>query len=368
MMLGSYEPRINLQTTAFSGSNYGGYFIRSTTFTNADLVIGSNVILGANGTSALGSGVSTSPNVTINGSGILNMLGTDKNVKSLTGSGSINNSMIASNLAASTLTINGTTGSTDFAGVIGNGPGTGALSLAKTGGSTQVLSGTNTYTGTTAVKAGALLIGTTGSLANTAVTVGGAGTTGTPTLGGGGTIGGATSIAEAGGGVSGTHAPGVAGVNNGVGVQTFSSTLDYGSGSIFEWSLQASSTADPGSVADAATGTYDKVVANGAAGSVTGNGAVFKIVLGGNAFTDAFWNSDKAWTNIFSGTGASANLASIFTTFGGANVNTDGTVTGSSGRFTFNGSSTLTWSAVPEPANALAGMLVIAGLLRRRRA
>ena len=36
------------------------------------------------------------------------------------------------------------------------------------------------------------------------------------------------------------------------------------------------------------------------------------------------------------------------------------------GSFAINGSS-LTWTAVPEPSSALAGLLVGAGLLRRRR-
>ena len=38
----------------------------------------------------------------------------------------------------------------------------------------------------------------------------------------------------------------------------------------------------------------------------------------------------------------------------------------SQGSFTISGSS-LTWTAVPEPSGVLAGMLLGAGLLRRRR-
>jgi len=154
-------------------------------------------------------------------------------------------------------------------------------------------------------------------------------------------------------------------VSGGVGTQTFSSTLGYGAGSIFEWDLSAASTTDPGLVSDALTGTYDQVVATGA---VTGGAAVFKVVLGGNAFTDAFWDTDKSWTNIFTGAGAPALLSSVFGSFSATGgLDSSGVVAGQ-GQFTFNGSSaTLNWSAVPEPTTALAGLLLGAGLLRRRR-
>ena len=39
-----------------------------------------------------------------------------------------------------------------------------------------------------------------------------------------------------------------------------------------------------------------------------------------------------------------------------------------SGHFSYNsGNGTVNWSAVPEPSSALAGLLLGAGLLRRRR-
>ena len=91
-------------------------------------------------------------------------------------------------------------------------------------------------------------------------------------------------------------------------------------------------------------------------------------MLSGNAFSDAFWTTNKSWTNIYSGAGTPANLAAVFTSFsptGG--LDSFGVVSGV-GQFSFNGStSTLNWTAVPEPTSALAGLLITAGLLRRRR-
>jgi len=219
-------------------------------------------------------------------------------------------------------------------------------SVIKTGEGTTILKAANTYTGATAVNAGTLRINGVNSGSGAVTVSSGA------TLGGSGTVGGATTI-------SGTHSVGSAAAT--VGTQNFSSTLTYASGSIFEWDLSAA-TSDPGAAA-ANSGTYDQVVS---AGAITGGSAVFKIVLGTNTYADAFWNTNKSWTNIFSGAGTPASLSAVFNSFSGTGLVAG--VAAGEGQFSFNGStSTLNWTAVPEPTSALAGLLLGAGLLRRRR-
>lgn len=116
--------------------------------------------------------------------------------------------------------------------------------------------------------------------------------------------------------------------------------------------------------------TYDKIVAVDA---ITGSGvlekAVFKIVLGSNSFTDAFWNTNKSRTDRFTGaSGSAANLAALFSSFDASGgVDAGGVVTGR-GQFTLsNTANILSWTAVPEATSGLAGLLTAAGLLRCRR-
>jgi fibronectin-binding autotransporter adhesin len=134
--------------------------------------------------------------------------------------------------------------------------------LERAGTGTTILSGSNIYTGNTSIVGGKLIVGngTSGSLGNTAVTVGGSVASNTPPLGGSGMIGGATIISAANGGAAGTHAPGVATVDSGVGKQTFSSTLSYGAGSIFEWDLNGNTTDNRG-----LAGGFDAVGGSGSA-------------------------------------------------------------------------------------------------------
>ena len=93
------------------------------------------------------------------------------------------------------------------------------------------------------------------------------------------------------------------------------------------------------------------------------------VLNGTDNFDEAFWNSDRTWNNIFTaldGTTA-LDIASVFKSgveyYNSAGSVLNGNTTGRS--FTISGTS-LSWTAVPEPTSALAGLLLGAGLLRRR--
>ena len=252
--------------------------------------------------------------------------------------------------SAATLTLGGS-GNYSFGDTtnVNSGVITGAISLVKQGGGTQTFGDANTYTGTTTIAEGTLVINGDQSAATGDVSV-------TGTLAGtGGTVGGKTTLH------GGGHLAVGDGTAGSTGTLTFTKDLTFASASLFDWDLNAA-TSDTGTNNQ---GAYDKVVANGGLGTMTGT-AVFTIGLVGNNFTDAFWDSHKTWTDIFSGNALPTNLATIFSSFGGTGVSSNGTVSGQ-GQFSINGSTTLTWTAIPELSNSLIGGLIGLGLLRRRR-
>ncbi len=109
--------------------------------------------------------------ITFNGSGasagifrLNNKNETIGGLSSTNGAGIVENESGSS--STSTLTVNVATSSQTFSGTLRNGDGSGTdgtLAFTKTGTGTQVLTGTNTYTGATTVSAGMLQIGSSGS-------------------------------------------------------------------------------------------------------------------------------------------------------------------------------------------------------------
>lgn len=109
--------------------------------------------------------------VSFNGSGatagilrLNNLSETLGGLSSTGGAGIVENE--SGSAATGTLTVNVSSGTQTFSGTLRNGDGTGTdgtLAFVKTGAGTQVLSGTNTYSGATTVSAGVLQIGSSGA-------------------------------------------------------------------------------------------------------------------------------------------------------------------------------------------------------------
>jgi autotransporter-associated beta strand protein len=230
-----------------------------------------------------------------------------------------------------------------FAGGISDGDT--ATGIVKTGGGTLQLNGSSSFSGALVVNSGNFQVGGAATFAGSELVIGGSAGTGAPSLVGGSTISLPTTISAANGGVAGTHAPG----GTSAGTQTFATTLEYENGAVFGWQVNPQQADDPGP-GTSNFGLFDQVVAAGDPGSVTGGSAVFRIaVAGGFGFTDAFWDTDKSWA-VFSGTGAPANLTTVFSSFAGVGVDPNGVVAGE-GQFSFSGSA-LVWTAGAVAPNA----------------
>jgi len=296
----------------------------------ADYSQGGTATLASWGVSVTGAAASSGTFTPGANSSISDGTGTNNTVAAILNTTGASSGSLTLNLAGSTTFSNGVTGS---------------AGITKTGAGTLVLGGTSNYSGATTVSNGTLLVngGNTGS---GAVNVTGG------TLGGTGTVGGNTTV-----NTGAILAPGDAGV----GKVGFSGDLTTGSGSIFEWELAATP-------AETGRGTsYDAV---NVAGALGGSGAIFRVVLDGSQnFSESFWDTNRTWTDIFktADAGSSVSFAANFSSVQYWNSTTGslGTPT-SQGAFTISGSS-LTWTAVPEPSTALAGILLGSGLLRRRR-
>ncbi|HTJ77356.1 MAG TPA: autotransporter-associated beta strand repeat-containing protein, partial [Rariglobus sp.] len=126
---------------------------QASTYTGATTINGGTVALG------VADGLPTTTDLTVGGSGTLDLVGFNQQVSTVSGSGVVTNSG-----GAATFTVNNS-GADTFAGTLSGG-----LALTKNGAGNLTLSGANSYTGSTTVSNGTLTLGSTGALGSTSST------------------------------------------------------------------------------------------------------------------------------------------------------------------------------------------------------
>jgi autotransporter-associated beta strand protein len=291
---------------------------------------------------------------TIN-SGTFDLNGKSEAVASIDGTGG---TITNTNAAAATLYVGGgVTGSSSasYGGVIGDGSG--VLNLTKEGSGSQTLTGINTYSGTTTVAAGGLIVN--GSISTSSLTTIAEGAL----LGGSGTLGTTT--------IAGTHSPG-----NSPGLQTFTGDLTYAPGASVVWELIANSTSGRGS-------TYDAITISGS-GDLTFAGATrldLNFALPGSAvdWTDTLWSQAvtgvdgwKLFDLDTGGINGLANLAIQATDWTDGSGRTLSSVRPGATFSLFQSGNDLYLgyapaSAIPEPGSLLGIGLLLGGPLALRR-
>ena len=156
----------------------------------------------------------------------LDITGFNNSIGSLAGGGSTGGNVI---LGSATLTVGGNNQTTSYAGVISGASG----SIIKTGTGSQIFTGANTYTGTTTVSIGTLLISGDGSGAT-----GGMSVSSGATLGGDGTFGGNVTVA-----VGGILLAGDRNTTTGILHAAAGKNISLVSSSVIEFTLGATATA-----------------------------------------------------------------------------------------------------------------------------
>ncbi|HQW29468.1 MAG TPA: autotransporter-associated beta strand repeat-containing protein, partial [Verrucomicrobiales bacterium] len=267
--------------------------------------------------------IDTGAVVMANVSGANLKLNNDETIGSLAGGGTTGGDV---NLQGNTLTVGDATPTTTFAGVIS---GTSTGNFMKEGAGTMILSGDNTYDGTTTVNDGALYINGDQSAANGAVSV-----ANSSTLGGAGTVGGNTTIAS-GGTITG-------GTNGGIGTLTFTGNLTAATGSIWLVDLVQN-----------ANGNSDSITVGG---NLAIAGAIFQ-----DAFTNAFTMGNKYTIATYSGV-----QSGVFDYSGAWNDNTERTIGGGQYLIKYADAGAITLTAVPEPGTLGFLAMALGGFFFRR--
>ncbi len=268
------------------------------------------------------------------GAGVVNVTDyTTPTLGGLSGSKDLTSVITTGYGSVTALTLNPGTGITDtYSGAIANGASN--MTLTKSGAGTQVLSGANTYTGATTVSAGRLVV--SGSIGNSAVTVSGAGTI----L--------ATDAAASFGGTLAINNGAIlaAGDAGAAGTATVTGATTFNNGSIFSWDINSTGL------------SYDRLISSSLVDGDATGGAVFRIVAADATFADTFWDTTRTWADIFTTHGATAiaDWANIFSSTVSVVNSSFSTISPVGGNFSVTGT-TLTWTAVPEPTSALAGLL-----------
>jgi autotransporter-associated beta strand protein len=256
---------------------------------------------------------------------------------------------------ASTFTVGNNNANGIYAGSIQDGAA-GKLAVTKIGTGTQVFAtattNTFTYSGPTQINGGVLIID--GTLTASQVTVNSGGK-----LGGSGTFNQAVTAASG----------GTIGAGASAGIQNYTNTLTFSTGSFLEWELfsNTSSSASRGTA-------FDGINVNGTGVLSLDTGVVANLVFNGATstvdFTSAFWDTDQSWLVFDLANAPDADLAAFFASFN-ATVDSLGnnfSVTG--GTFTWSTVGTdlyLNYTQVPEPTAATLLLLAATTLTPRRR-
>ena len=309
---------------------------------NAGLTIGDRAHFLFRENNMFGSGA-LAPSLAIESGGVLDLSNgsastgsTSQEVFSLSGAGTVTNT--STGTGTGTLTVSGSA-ITTFSGNLADGA-TGKIALTKSGTGSLTLTNANTYSGATVINGGTLLANNTS----------GSGTgTGAVTVASGATLGGTGIIA---------------------GNTTVSGNLNAGNGSSNKETLAFGGTLSLASaqkttfdIAGSGRGTtYDGIDVTGA---LTNGGVLefnFASVLANGSYTFDLFNFASQ-----SGNFSAVNLVGAYT---GSLTRTGGVWDYSSGGNTWQftqSTGNLAFTAVPEPTTAIAGLLLGAGLLRRRR-